>query len=196
MTPERFIAALSAHFSIRHDTEDQSARWLDDMLRALGGYSGDVLEKTSLSLIDERRQRSFPLIAEIREVADRYIPRVSDYDECSAYRVHRQKVEYASNLHRYELAKEWRDRVTASHGSVDDYLLATVGQRRDGALGRGMSASRRSSFKTAAAAITLPSVDRPAMEALQDAAIRTVDGHNRHTRELSARSKATMGESE
>lgn len=195
MTPERFIAKLSAQFSTRHDTDDQAAEWMGQMLDALKGYPGDVLEKVARDMIHERKTRSFPLIAEIREITDRYTPKNRYDDDLSAYRVHRQRVEYTSTTDQYRLAKEWRDKVCASHGSVDNWLKATVHLRRDGALGKGMSPAR-SSFRPIVDAVTLPTPTRELMQSLQGAAVKTADGFERHARRLSPQSRRMMGDSD
>jgi hypothetical protein len=135
MTPEQFIASLSVHFSTRHDTEEQSAQWLEHMLQALKGYQPKVLAKVAQDIIHERKTRSFPLIGEIREFADRHT--VKRYDEPQGfYGRSLRRPNTPEEDERYRLAKEWRDKVCASHGSVDAYLQATVHRRDDGARGR------------------------------------------------------------
>lgn len=153
MTPEQFIAKLSVQFTTRHDTEGQATEWFGQVSEALQGYSSDVLEKVARDFIHERKARSFPLVGEIREMANRHIQN-RPTDDVAAYRVHRQRVEYASQIEQYRLAAEWRDKVTASHGSVDNWLTATVHRRRDGALGKGARPGRRSSFRPVSASLS------------------------------------------
>jgi hypothetical protein len=144
MTPEDFVSSLSVHFSTRHDTEEQSAQWLEHMLNALKGYQPKVLAKVAQDIIHERKSRSFPLIGEIREVAERHTPKRYDDAPKTYFGRSMRAPDSPEQLERYRLAKEWRDKVCASHGSVDEWLRATVHRRDDGAKGR--VPAKRSTF--------------------------------------------------
>lgn len=143
MTPEQFIDTLGVHFTARHDTEDQMAQWFEHMVRALSGYSAKVLDKVADDIIHDRATKSFPLIAEIRKVADKHAPR-SYVEQPSFQQRSLRAPDSPEQLERYRLAKEWREKVCASHGSVDAWLQATVHRREDGSKGR--VPAKRSSF--------------------------------------------------
>lgn len=70
----KLISTLGTYFvPMKHDSPEQEADWLRAMSKALEGYSADVLERTTQRLINTRKNRYFPLPAEIRQIADDFI---------------------------------------------------------------------------------------------------------------------------
>lgn len=68
------ISTLAMYFvPIRHESDAHEAEWLRAMSKALEGYSQDVLERTTQRIINTRKNKYFPLPAEIRQVADDFI---------------------------------------------------------------------------------------------------------------------------
>lgn len=74
MTPEQMMQKLSRHFAIRFDNDEDQAEWLKDMSDAFKSYDRKILRDATQWLIFHRKQRAFPLIADIKEACDKVTP--------------------------------------------------------------------------------------------------------------------------
>jgi hypothetical protein len=61
-----FISTLILHFPVRHDSPDKEKAWTLALVRELRGYGSEVLEKACESIIRNRKDRRFPVLAECR----------------------------------------------------------------------------------------------------------------------------------
>ena len=70
----KFITALRVHFMRpKAETEDDRTvekEWMRSMMRSLGGYDADVLEKAAADILANRTDRRFPLPAECKKACD------------------------------------------------------------------------------------------------------------------------------
>lgn len=61
-----FISTLILHFPVRHDSQEKEKAWTLALVRELRGFSPDVLQGACESIIRNRKDRRFPLLAECR----------------------------------------------------------------------------------------------------------------------------------
>ena len=61
-----FISSLILHFPVRHENPDKEKAWALAIKRELHGFPSEVLEKASQSIIRNRKDRRFPVLAELR----------------------------------------------------------------------------------------------------------------------------------
>jgi hypothetical protein len=77
----KFITDLSLHFAPpKHASPDAEKSWLTTMVTALRGSSPATLSRAKVRMIETRKNRYFPLIAEIRE-ACRHAASEINFDE-------------------------------------------------------------------------------------------------------------------
>lgn len=75
-----FVTGLKDHFSPpKHGTAEAERSWLRAIIEALQGASPEVLARAKQRIIETRKNRYFPLIAEIRE-ACRHAADEVDFD--------------------------------------------------------------------------------------------------------------------
>ena len=72
---EKFVGDLAMHFSPpKHGSVEAERSWLRTLTDALRGSSAEVLERASRHIVETRKYRNFPLVAEcrqaVREAAD------------------------------------------------------------------------------------------------------------------------------
>ena len=61
-----FISSLILHFPVRHESQDKEKAWALAIKRELHGFSSEALEKASETIIRNRKDRRFPVLAELR----------------------------------------------------------------------------------------------------------------------------------
>jgi hypothetical protein len=66
MDAVNFISELIQHFPVRHDSVEKEKAWTLAFVRELRGYGSEVLEKACESIIRNRKDRRFPVLAECR----------------------------------------------------------------------------------------------------------------------------------
>jgi hypothetical protein len=74
-TVSKFIAELAMHFppSMRQSDDPRAySDWLKSVLLALTGYSEPVLRAAANEMINTRTDRRFPLVSEIKKIADKH----------------------------------------------------------------------------------------------------------------------------
>ena len=64
-----FISTLILHFPVRHESQDKEKAWTLALVRELRGFGPEVLEKACESIIRNRKDRRFPVLAECRAAA-------------------------------------------------------------------------------------------------------------------------------
>jgi hypothetical protein len=74
MTPQQMIAKLAIHFALRFDSEEQEKTWVADMVDAFQKYDRQILRDATQWLIHNRKQRVFPLIADVKEACNKVTP--------------------------------------------------------------------------------------------------------------------------
>ena len=127
------------------DSPDPAA-YLEELEEMLRPYSDHVLTVAS-KLVGRRGGRSFPSPKDIMKAVEEVMglqPR-QQAESSNQYSRNLLAPPTYEELTRNRLAKEWRDKVCAKYGSVDDYLRQTVNIRSDGAGGAYM-ASKKSTF--------------------------------------------------
>jgi hypothetical protein len=68
-----FITSLVVHFPVRHDSDAAENAWLQSMLKNLKPYGASVLSRAAQRIIDNRKDRRFPLPAECRSACEEII---------------------------------------------------------------------------------------------------------------------------
>jgi hypothetical protein len=68
-----FIAPMSVHFSVKHDSDEAEDAWNADYEDALKGYSPVVLKEATKRIMRRRNYTNFPMIAECVQACNEVI---------------------------------------------------------------------------------------------------------------------------
>lgn len=114
-----FLAPLSLHYSVKHDSEDLERLWREDYERELGGFSDEVLRDAVRRIYRKRNYSNFPMIADCVEACEEvlesrlakgpeaYSHLARDYPEWSRERIRAANRMLASGIGKKAAAEGW-----------------------------------------------------------------------------------------
>ena len=97
-----FITTLVMHFPVKHESPAREAEWLKGMAITLRGYQPSTLARAAEWMIENRKDRRFPLPAECREACMKAFERerletpmlLGKMDKLSDWHPSREKLAY------------------------------------------------------------------------------------------------------
>ena len=127
MLPTDFIERLHRHYSKRHASEAELAKWLEEMVDLVKGTEPRLLQRTYDMIRDEYEERAFPLPATIK----RFVHQAGE-----AMHLQSQAHQYKGRSCRapdtpayrdmIRQAQEWQAETIAKYGSWAGYNRATA----------------------------------------------------------------------
>ncbi len=111
----KFLSELSLHFGKRFETDEAEDQWLDSMQRNLRIYPASVLDRACKRIVDNRKERYFPLPAECRAACEEVI-----------------KLEKAEQAPKFDDAATAKAKLDASdwqYRQADDQIQCSLGRR-------------------------------------------------------------------
>lgn len=130
MTPEQMVQRLSRHFAIRFDDDQDQMEWFQDITEAFKGYDQRVLADAVKWIIANRKARTFPLVAEIKEACSKSDPYAAAPPPSQSRGPSKRAPDTPEAIAMLADARAWQKQIADQYGTMENYLKKTRHQWR------------------------------------------------------------------